>query len=449
MVQPKYSPEEALHRIKLMMEYDSSKTLSENEKLLKEDAGPWERAGAGTAVAGTTALGGWAGSAAAGALVGTAAGPVGTVVGAGIGLILGILGMNAWMSGDATEEKKIKEFLKACDSSDARAQKYITKSSMNPTDQAALAKIFGKAVNWQALSMFGGTDDSEDTGWRAMTNKLEAEGSFGDVCAVRQMYGGSKFEDRIISELDDEEQAEFAGALGIVLARTLKGDLKVQSTEALGANWWLDNFQCLMITNSFVDGWEPLLDPKYQTNYVQVQFKTRGVVKVYHMDNKGRIYVPTGSGLGRSTGKAVVCQGDKVTIANTVSESVQKKKLREQADLGDIDFSPLDVDLEGGGGGTPAPAPAPGPTPVRTGYRSCSGSYSYGCKTDPTGPIGVVQGCLGGLVVDGKFGPRTQSALKAKGYESFTDAEVDKICGIDSIEDTDVQDIEGLRANQL
>jgi hypothetical protein len=106
MVQPKYSPEEALHRIKLMMEYDSSKTLSENEKLLKEDAGPWERAGAGTAVAGTTALGGWAGSAAAGALVGTAAGPVGTVVGAGIGLILGILGMNAWMSGDATGREK-------------------------------------------------------------------------------------------------------------------------------------------------------------------------------------------------------------------------------------------------------------------------------------------------------------------------------------------------------
>jgi hypothetical protein len=29
MVQPKYSPEEALERIKLMMNYDSSKTLNE------------------------------------------------------------------------------------------------------------------------------------------------------------------------------------------------------------------------------------------------------------------------------------------------------------------------------------------------------------------------------------------------------------------------------------
>jgi hypothetical protein len=33
------------------------------------------------------------------------------------------------------------------------------------------------------------------------------------------------------------------------------------------------------------------------------------------------------------------------------------------------------------------------------------------------------------LVADGKFGPKTQAALTAKGFTSFTDAEVDKICG--------------------
>jgi hypothetical protein len=41
MVQPKYSPTEALNRIKLMMNYDSSNTLTENEQkiksLIKED----------------------------------------------------------------------------------------------------------------------------------------------------------------------------------------------------------------------------------------------------------------------------------------------------------------------------------------------------------------------------------------------------------------------------
>ena len=34
MVQPKYSPEEALQKIKLMMSYDMSKTLNENKEML-------------------------------------------------------------------------------------------------------------------------------------------------------------------------------------------------------------------------------------------------------------------------------------------------------------------------------------------------------------------------------------------------------------------------------
>jgi hypothetical protein len=40
-------------------------------------------------------------------------------------------------------------------------------------------------------------------------------------------------------------------------------------------------------------------------------------------------------------------------------------------------------------------------------YNPCSGTYKYGCKSDT---IAKVQGCLG-LVTDGKFGPKTQSAL--------------------------------------
>ena len=36
MVQPQYSPEEALNRVKLMMGYDSSKTLNENKSVIFE-----------------------------------------------------------------------------------------------------------------------------------------------------------------------------------------------------------------------------------------------------------------------------------------------------------------------------------------------------------------------------------------------------------------------------
>jgi hypothetical protein len=36
MVQPKYSPEESLERVKLMMKYDLSKTSKEKKKVVSE-----------------------------------------------------------------------------------------------------------------------------------------------------------------------------------------------------------------------------------------------------------------------------------------------------------------------------------------------------------------------------------------------------------------------------
>jgi len=59
------------------------------------------------------------------------------------------------------------------------------------------------------------------------------------------------------------------------------------------------------------------------------------------------------------------------------------------------------------------------------GYKPCSGTYTLGCKSDA---IAKVQSCLGGLTVDGKFGSNTKKKLASKGFTSFTDADVDKIC---------------------
>lgn len=85
----------------------------------------------------------------------------------------------------------------------------------------------------------------------------------------------------------------------------------------------------------------------------------------------------------------------------------------------EIVLTPEEAEDSDGGGTTPAPNKTGG-------YKDCSGSYSYGCKSPV---IAKVQGCLGGLTTDGKFGPNTQRELRKKGYESFTDADVDKICG--------------------
>ena len=70
-----------------------------------------------------------------------------------------------------------------------------------------------------------------------------------------------------------------------------------------------------------------------------------------------------------------------------------------------------------------------------TKYKVCSGTYTQGCYSEV---IKQVQGCLGGLVTDGKFGPKTNEKLKSAGFSSgFSDNDVDKICNKTDI-DTDV-----------
>jgi hypothetical protein len=72
-------------------------------------------------------------------------------------------------------------------------------------------------------------------------------------------------------------------------------------------------------------------------------------------------------------------------------------------------------------------------------YKVCSGTYTQGCYSEV---IKQVQGCLGGLVTDGKFGPKTNEKLKAAGFSSgFSDNDVDKICNKpDDTENVDAED---------
>jgi hypothetical protein len=65
-------------------------------------------------------------------------------------------------------------------------------------------------------------------------------------------------------------------------------------------------------------------------------------------------------------------------------------------------------------------------------YQLCSGTYKKGCK-DNEGIISKVQGCLG-LVADGKFGPKTESAINSKlNRNSFTKTDVDVLCKTEQV----------------
>jgi hypothetical protein len=339
MVQPKYSPTEALNRIKLMMNYDSSTTLTENEQkiksLIKED------------------------------------------------------------DIDTDTEKSVSKILSACSS---------RPEAEGTLDAASIASAFNRSFNYQTGGIFGGTDDAL---WKAQAEKMK-KGNLDDLCNITKEFedlGYGDFAQKLVDELDDEELAELMETFSAMSYRTKKeSKLAVASTEQKNINWFKKSFPCIFDSDANVD--QKVI--KNINNYVYILIK----------GNKGNLYQVFADGRvktkdGKMTGKKISCNGSKIGF---IAESTQKKKtLEEQFD---------ENDLLGGGGSTPPP-PIP---PRRNRYRTCTGTYTKGCKTDPTGPIGVVQGCLG-LEVDGRFWKKTQDALVAKGYTNgFKDTDVSKIC---------------------
>jgi hypothetical protein len=440
MVRPNYSPKEALEKMKLLMGYDSSKTLKENEeKILKESDEDLAR-GVGGVTA--TGLGAWGGGA-LGTVIGGAA--VGGPVGAAVGAILVILGMNAWASGSDDEEKKIMEFCQACDKTDPKAKIYTTRMALTNVEQAQLEKQLSKAFEYQSLGFMGGTDDTVETGWRGVTKILEEKGQFGDVCAIREMYGRGNFEKRVISELEDDEEAEFAGTLGVVLQRSIKGNIKIKNAAAAGSNWWLEAFPCLEVTDSFAPDWTPKVD-KYGNSFVDVNFKIKGTLKIFHLGEDGKIYVPVGGSdpnAHKFSGKMIQCATPTKPKLVVAESKITKKTIKEQAEF-DVDITPIDVDLDPNTKPTPSPQPNPSPNPqpnpspnpspkprISTDtYTSCPETLPIEkfCMNDT---VKKVQGCLGsGLSQDGKFGPKTQEALENKGLfgKKITQFTIDTVC---------------------
>ena len=320
MVQPKYSPEEALQRIKLMMEYDSSKTLDENKKIISEQyvapaaaataAGAGLGAAAGAALPTSLAIGA-AGSGAVG--TGVASGVVYSTAGAlGVGLgtagaivggaaALAVLPLVYWLVTKDTGANKVKKMFEMCSSEAAKIAKLPRK--MQDTELRSITDDIEDAIINDSYGFQGGTDEEKLFG---AFKKLEA-GTASDFCALVTYYNKNSDSGDLFDDLDSDIDAE--------------------------------------------SEWKQIFRP----------------------------------------------------IRNCVEDSLLT--IKDEAPVTDGGTS------GGTGGGT-------------GGYKSCSGTYSVGCKSDV---IAKVQGCLG-LVTDGKFGPKTQAALQAKGFTTFTDAEVDKIC---------------------
>jgi hypothetical protein len=334
MVQPKYSPQEALERIKLMMNYDSSKTLNENKEVIKEQYV------APAVVAGATGAGLAAGATAAGVLPGTATvaglGTVGlTGVGAAAEAVAGALGIGItggaavvggaaalavlplayWLITKDTGANKVKKMFEMCSSESTKIAKLPRK--LQDSDLRSISDDIEDAIINDSYGFRGGTDEEKLFG---AFKQLEGA-TASDFCALVQYYNKNSDSGDLFDDLDSDIDAE--------------------------------------------SEWKQIFRP----------------------------------------------------IRNCVEDSLLT--IKDETVEVDCTVNPNQEKCKGG----------------KSGYKDCSGTYSFGCKSEA---IRKVQGCLGGLTTDGKFGPNTQKALKAKGFDSFTDADVDKICGKTTEEDPEI-----------
>jgi hypothetical protein len=166
MVQPKYSPEEALQRVKLMMGYDMSKTLDENKKIIEEQS---------TA----SVLKSVAGGAATGAAVGgiSSAGFF-AIPGAVVG---GILGLVSGLSGGDVSRGKIKQLFQSCSTN----KKELGKKTMDDATLDKLSDDLNAAVNKKYLGFIPGTDEEKI---KSVFSKIQ---SIPDLCALVDNYKNS------------------------------------------------------------------------------------------------------------------------------------------------------------------------------------------------------------------------------------------------------------------
>jgi len=152
MIQPKYNPEEALQRAKLMMGYDTKKTLKENKETIEEQ---WKSVLAGAG----------AGAAAGGAVsMGTLAIP-GAVVG-------GILGLVIDMSSGTASKDKITQLIQAC----SKNNNEIGKKTMSDDQLDELSDSLYSAMK--------GTGTEEDDIKDVFTQIL----TIPDLCALVDNY---------------------------------------------------------------------------------------------------------------------------------------------------------------------------------------------------------------------------------------------------------------------
>jgi hypothetical protein len=225
MKQPTYSPQEALERVKLMMGYDMSKTLTENQKTIKrpinEDtegaavgsaaigAGTGAALGASALLPGSAAMTGAGGAAYS---IGTALLPTGAGVTSAMavgGAVLGgaaalaVVPLAYWLiRKDSGSAASVKKLFQMCSSEAGKIAKLPRK--LDDTKIRNLVDDINDAVNYQTLGFMAGTDEEKlFDSFRALR-----DGTASDACALISRYNkehGDLYDD-IDGDIDSPDE---------------------------------------------------------------------------------------------------------------------------------------------------------------------------------------------------------------------------------------------------
>jgi hypothetical protein len=217
MVQPNYTPKEALERVKLMMSYDTSKTLNENKQIIEEQyvapAAAATAAGAGLGLAAGTGAAGYA-------LAGTSTGALAMATGEALGMTTGaaamatgtavlggavalaVLPLVYWLATKDTGANKVKKMFEMCSSEGAKIAKLPRK--MDDATFRDMSDNIDDAINDTTFGIKGGTDEEK---LFAQFNKLQ-DGTASDFCAFVKYYNSHSDSGDLFDDLDSDIDAE-------------------------------------------------------------------------------------------------------------------------------------------------------------------------------------------------------------------------------------------------
>ena len=258
--------------------------------------------------------------------------------------------------------------------------------------------------------------------WKAALKEL-GDGNLSDLCQVNKYYndsygGDGTFLNHLYGDLSAKELTEIVRVFENMSQRDSDNNSGVSNTESNNLEWWKNKFPCVFNSGSVVN------NKVYQYNGLHHLYIVGTSNNKYYLFDDGVLFnAKTIRTPAKNTGRKLVCKDRYTPI---VEGQTKKITIKEQFDDSSLIQGSVS-NINKGGNQTTNP-------PKTNRYRYCAGTsadpYMKGCMDkDQNGDIHKVQGCLGGIPVDGKFWVKTEAKLKdVKGISSFTKNDVDSIC---------------------